>query len=87
MKLRCGICGYTAANEKIDLIVERADRRVLAVEVKLSRSVSDNDVRQLIWLQERIGDDLLDAIVIHTGPEAYRRKDGIGVIPAALLGA
>lgn len=72
---------------EIDLIVERADRRVLAVEVKLSRSVSDNDVRQLIWLKERIGDDLLDALVIHTGPEAYRRKDGIGVIPAALLGA
>lgn len=71
---------------EIDLIVERADRRVLAVEVKLSRTVNDNDVKQLLWLKKQIGDDLLDAIVIHTGPEAYRRKDGIGVVPAALLG-
>ena len=60
---------------------------MLAVEVKLSRTVDDEDVKQLLWLKDRIGDDLLDAIVIHTGPEAYRRKDGIGVIPAALLTA
>ena len=72
---------------EIDLIIERADRRVLAIEVKLSRTVKDDDVRQLLWLKEQIGDQLLDAIVIHTGPEAYRRRDGVGVVPAALLGA
>ncbi len=72
---------------EIDLIVERADRRVLAIEVKLSRSVSDDDVRHLLWLKDRIGDDLLDTLVIHTGPEAYRRRDGVGVIPAAMLTA
>ena len=75
-----------AGQREVDLIVERPDRRVLAIEVKLSRSVNDEDVKQLLWMKERIGDDLLDAIVINTGPEAYRRKDGIGVIPAALLG-
>ena len=72
---------------EIDLIVERADRRVMAIEVKLSRTVSDDDVKHLLWLKDRIGNDLLDAIVIHTGPEAYRRRDGVGVIPAAMLGA
>lgn len=75
-----------AGQREVDLIVERPDRRVLAIEVKLSRSVNDEDVKQLLWMKERIGDDLLDAIVINTGPEAYRRKDGIGVIPATLLG-
>jgi len=38
------------------------------------------------WLRERIGDDLLDAVVINTRPEAYRREDGIAIIPAVLLG-
>ena len=33
-----------------------------------------------------IGGDLLDSVVITTGPEAYRRQDGIAVVPAALLG-
>ena len=29
---------------------------------------------------------ILDAVVVSTGPYAYRRPDGIGVVPAALLG-
>jgi predicted AAA+ superfamily ATPase len=72
---------------EIDLIVERADQRVLAIEVKLNGDVKTDDVKHLLWLQEQIGDDLIDAVVIHTGPQAYRRKDGIAVVPAALLGS
>ena len=72
--------------QEVDLIVERGDQRVIAIEVKLSGTVDDSDVRHLLWLREQIGDDLLDSIVIHTGPQAYRRPDGISVVPAALLG-
>jgi len=73
-------------SQEVDLIVERSDRRVVAIEVKLSRTVEEGDVRHLQWLRGRIGADLLDAVVITTGPEAYRRKDGIAIVPAALLG-
>lgn len=76
-----------AGRQEVDLIVARDARRVVAIEVKLNSAVEDNDLRHLKWLQEQIGDDLLDAIVITTGPQAYRRPDGIGVVPAALLGA
>ena len=72
---------------EVDLIVERADRRVVAIEVKLTHTVRDEHVRHLLWLRDRLGEDLLDAVVISTGPEAYRRRDGIAVVPAALLGA
>ena len=71
---------------EVDLIVERQDRRVVAIEVKLGAVVRDDDVRGLLWLRETIGEDLLDAVVINTGPEAYRRPDGVAVVPAALLG-
>lgn len=71
---------------EVDLIIERRDHRVLAIEVKLSKRVTDDDVRQLTWLREKVGEDLLGAIVITTGESAYRRPDGIAVIPAALLG-
>lgn len=71
---------------EVDLIVARADRRIVAVEVKLAATVSDAAVTHLRWLADRLGDDLLDAIVITTGTEAYRRRDGIGVVPLALLG-
>jgi predicted AAA+ superfamily ATPase len=75
-----------AGEQEVDLIVERGDGRIVALEVKLARTVDDKDVRHLNWLAERIGGDLLDAAIITTGTEAYRRRDGIAVIPAALLG-
>ena len=73
--------------QEIDLIVERSDGSVVALEVKLSATIGAHDVRHLHWLAEKIGTDLLDAAVITTGPAAYRRKDGIAVIPASLLTA
>jgi predicted AAA+ superfamily ATPase len=75
-----------AGEREIDLIVERADGRVVAIEVKLAREVADADARHLHWLARRLGDTLLDAVLLTTGPEAYRRRDGIAVVPAALLG-
>lgn len=75
-----------SGNREVDLVVEAQDKRVVAVEVKLKRTVKDDDVRNLRWLRSTIGDELLDAIVITTGENAYRRSDGIGVVPAALLG-
>lgn len=71
---------------EVDLMVERADGRVVAFEVKLARTVGDDDTRHLRWLAGQIGDELLDAVIVTTGAEAYRRPDGIAVVPAALLG-
>jgi hypothetical protein len=70
---------------EVDLVVERAGR-VVAIEVKLAATVSDREVVHLRWLAEQLGDDLADSLVITTGPDAYRRPDGIGIVPAALLG-
>lgn len=72
--------------QEIDLIIQRPDQRVVAIEVKLSSGVTDDVVAHLIWLQEKLGGDLLDSVVVTTGSHAYRRKDGIAVVPAALLG-
>lgn len=73
-------------SHEIDLIVESDDRRVLAIEVKLGATVGDGDVRHLHWLGDQLGDRLVDKIVITTGDTAYRRSDGVGVVPLALLG-
>ncbi len=74
-------------DHEVDLLVERSDGRVLAVEVKLGRHVDDHDVTHLRWLAQRLGSDLIDAVVLNSGSEAYRRRDGVAVVPAALLGA
>lgn len=77
----------TAKGEReVDLIVERSDSRVVGFEVKLARTIRDTDVKHLNWLEERIGDQLLDKVILTTGPSAYRREDGVAVVPLALLG-
>ncbi|MFN8109715.1 MAG: DUF4143 domain-containing protein, partial [Thermoleophilia bacterium] len=75
-----------SGEHELDLIVERGDGRIVAIEVKLNPTPRDDDLKHLHWLRSEIGDDLLDAVVVTTGAEAYRRPDGVAVIPAALLG-
>ncbi len=72
---------------EVDLIIERGDGRIVALEIKLSATTREDDTHHIRWLTQTIGDDLLDAAIITTGTEAYRRTDGIAVIPAALLTA
>lgn len=83
---RTGHLRLRGGDHEIDLVVERGDGKVVAIEVKLAATVTDVDVRHLHWLQQTLGDDVLDAVVITTGTDAYRRRDGIAVVPAALLG-
>ena len=71
---------------EVDLVVVRGDQRVVAVDVKLTAVAADRDVSRLRRLANRIGEQLLDAAIITTGADAYRRRDGIAVIPASLLG-
>lgn len=72
--------------QEIGLIVELDNRKVLPIEVKLKEVVDDHDVRHLHWLEDRIGDRVVDKVVVTTGKHAYRRQDGVAVVPLALLG-
>lgn len=71
---------------EVDLLVETNDRRVAAFEVKAAAVVTDDDVRHLLWLRDQLGDGLADLVVLNTGTHAYRRPDGVAVVPAVLLG-
>ena len=74
-------------NHEVDFIVERADGRVLAVEVKLANAPLTSDTRHLAWLRDVIGDDLIGSVILNTGNTAYSRpQDGISVVPLGLLG-
>ncbi len=70
---------------EVDLVVV-SDQGVVAVEVKLSEEVRARDTRHLLWLRDRIGPALLDAVVVTLGRRSYRDADGIAIVPAALLG-
>jgi predicted AAA+ superfamily ATPase len=83
---RVGHLRTKGGDREIDLIVETPDRRVVAIEVKLAATVDDHDVRHLNWLAEQLGDRLADRVVVTPGRYAYRRRDGVAVVPLALLG-
>lgn len=74
-------------DHEVDLVVEGRNGKVVAIEVKLTATSSGDAVRHLGWFGERFGDDVADRLIVTTGPEAYRRQDGIAVVPAALLRA
>lgn len=71
---------------EVDLVVSRDDGKVVAVEVKLAAHATADDGKHLRWLGEQLGPRLLDSVIVTTGRDAYRRPDGIAVVPAALLG-
>jgi predicted AAA+ superfamily ATPase len=78
---------HTEKGEReIDFIVTQGAQTV-AIEVKATPFVDDRDVRHLVWLKNAMGDRLTDALILTTGPLAYRRPDGVAVVPAALFGA
>ena len=70
---------------EIDMIIQRADGKVLAIETKLAETVDAKDLKHLNWLQHQIGGDLIDRVVIYSGKYAYR-DDGVAVIPLSLIG-
>ena len=83
---RVGHLRTARGDREVDLIVEGRSGEIVAIEVKLAATVDDDDVKHLRWLRHQLGDDLREAVVITTGPYAYRRRDGICVVPLALLG-
>ncbi|GFZ78299.1 ATP-binding protein [Nesterenkonia alkaliphila] len=72
--------------QEVDLIVESFDGAVLGIEVKLSAHVDEKHLKHLKWLREQMPDRVVDLVVLYSGKEAYRTRDGIAVIPLALLG-
>ncbi|WP_166789489.1 DUF4143 domain-containing protein [Cryobacterium sp. TMS1-20-1] len=72
---------------EIDFVIHRGDAEAVGIEVKLKSAITDQDVRHLLWLKESLPDQIVDLVVINAGTHAYRRQDGVAVIPLALLTA
>jgi predicted AAA+ superfamily ATPase len=71
----------TEAGDEVDLVLERDDGQVIAFEIKAGTRISGEDLRGLRRLKERIGAQLEEAIILHTGVHAYTHDDWITVLP------
>lgn len=70
---------------EVDLIVERPDGGMIAVEVKSARSVHSGDANGLTFLRDRLSDRFECGIVFHTGPLTARLGDRIWAVPIPAL--
>lgn len=73
-----------SGDHEVGFVVAGRRRRHLVIEVKLAEVPTARDARHLRWLKERMGDDLTGLVFLTTGRTAYRRPDGIAVVPLAL---
>lgn len=72
--------------QEVDLVLIAPDERIIGIEVKVTAVPDDDDVRHLRWLHSQLPDQIIDTMVITMGKRAYRRRDGVAVVPLALLG-
>jgi predicted AAA+ superfamily ATPase len=72
---------------EVDLVLEAADGRVAAVEVKAAGSVGSRDLRGLRLLRDRLGDRFAGGVVLCACDEARPAGDRLCVAPVSALWA
>jgi predicted AAA+ superfamily ATPase len=77
----------TEAGDEVDLVLERDDGQVIAIEVKAGSRISGEDFRGLRQLKERLGLRLEEAIILYTSEHAYTHDDWITILPLDRLWA
>ncbi len=75
----------TRDGREVDLVVEFAGGRILAIEVKAAGAVTAHDARHLVWLRDQLGERFLAGVVFHTGPRLFNLGERISAAPIATL--
>jgi predicted AAA+ superfamily ATPase len=70
---------------EVDIIIERPDGSVVAIEVKSARSVNQRDASGLTFLRDRLGDRYQCGILFHTGPLTARLGERVWAVPVTAL--
>jgi uncharacterized protein len=71
----------THDGDEIDLILEREDGRVAAIEVKAASRAPTSEMRSMIKLRRKLGSQFLGGVVLYTGTRAYTHDSGLHAIP------
>ncbi|MCI7672670.1 MAG: ATP-binding protein [Schaalia hyovaginalis] len=71
----------TSDGDEVDLVIERDDGRVLAIEVKASERAPGSEFRGMTKLRDLLGDRFLGGIMMTTGKRSYTYQDRLHVIP------
>ena len=70
---------------EVDIIIERPDGRVIAIEVKSATATNQADARGLRFLSDRLCDRLQAGLLLHTGPLTARLSEQIWASPVSAI--
>jgi len=70
---------------EVDLLIELAGGRLIAIEVKADAAPSPDAARHLATLRDLYPETFVAGIVLHTGPRTYRLGDRIVAAPISTL--
>ncbi|PJE96226.1 hypothetical protein CUT44_19125 [Streptomyces carminius] len=81
------ITGHFRTHDQIevDLVVESYDGRTAGVEVKASSRVTQQDLRGLRMLRDKLGDAYTGGVLLNLGNRAYTIDERIHVLPLSTL--
>lgn len=84
-----GIAGLghwrTHDGTEVDLVIERDDGSVVAIEVKAGTRVIGKDLAGLRVIRDALGDAFVAGVALHTGSRSYTVEDRIHVAPVDRL--
>lgn len=75
----------TADGVQVDLVLESADGRVAAIEIKAGSQVNARATRGLEYLRDRLGPRFVAGLVLTSGTETQRIGDRLAVAPVDVL--
>lgn len=75
----------THDGDEVDLVLERDDGAIAAVEVKAGERVPSAQFRSLRKLRDALGDRFLGGVVLHLGHRAYTHDDRLHALPVDRL--
>lgn len=70
---------------EVDIVLERRDGTVVAVEVKAAASARPNDFRGLRFLRDKLGDRFKAGILLYTGEATVPFEDRLAAVPLSGL--
>lgn len=70
---------------EVDLVLEAADGRVAAIEVKAGSRLTSTATRGLVHLRDRLGDRFVAGLVLNSGTHSQRLGDRLCVAPVDQL--
>lgn len=70
---------------EVDVVIEAADGRLIAVEIKLAIDVDDHDTRWLRWMRDQLGSRFVHGFVVHLGQKPRPLGERLTAVPVGTL--